>query len=130
MAIIIQNIDKSLREKGKHLYQLRINNQVICEFTHNREDSLSQCLMKAAAAARSASFIKSKRFKDCSPHPYVDMICQWAHTGQPVWVRFAIIIHEDGLTTRRVVTDETNFPNWNIPGAEYSFTPFEDEVNK
>ena len=62
----------------------------------------------------------------CEPQPYADMICQWARTGQPVWVRYAIIIHEDGLTTRRVIIEETNFPNWNIPGAEYSFTPFEE----
>ena len=66
MAIIIQNIDKNPREKGEHLYRLRINNQVICEFKHNREDSLSQCLMKAAAAANVASFIKSERFEEKS----------------------------------------------------------------
>lgn len=58
VAIIIQNIDKNLREKGEHLYRLRINNQVICEFKHNREDSLSQCLMKAAAAAIAQSAIR------------------------------------------------------------------------
>lgn len=63
MAIIIQNIDKNLREKGEHLYQLRINNQVICEFSHNREDTLAQCLMRAAEAANSVSVIKSERFE-------------------------------------------------------------------
>ena len=55
MAIIIQNIDKNLRETGEHLYQLRINNHVICEFTHNREDTLAQCLMRAEEAAANAS---------------------------------------------------------------------------
>lgn len=58
--IIIKNIDKNPREKGEHLYQLRINNRVICEFTHYREDSLFQCLMKAAVAANTVAFIKRR----------------------------------------------------------------------
>jgi len=71
----------------------------------------------------------------CTPHPYADMICQWARTGQPVYVR----ITEDGdknefpelsefiESIKHVETYCTNTPDWNIPGAEYSFTPFKSE---
>lgn len=64
MAIIIQNIDKNPRKTGEHLYQLRINNQVICEFTHNREDDLYRCLIKAAAAVNWALFNKWVKSKE------------------------------------------------------------------
>ena len=57
----------------------------------------------------------------CSPHPLADMICQYARTGQPVWVK-------EGKSHARPFIYETNTPDWNIPGAEYSFTPFEEEV--
>lgn len=57
----------------------------------------------------------------CEPHPYADMICQWARTGQPVWVK-------EGKSHVRPFIYETNTPDWNIPGAEYSFTPLEEEV--
>jgi len=72
----------------------------------------------------------------CAPHPLADMICQWARTGQPVYVR----ITEDGdknefpelsefiESIKHVETYCTNTPDWNIPGAEYSFTPFVGEV--
>ena len=72
----------------------------------------------------------------CSPHPYADMICQWARTGQPVYVR----ITEDGdknefpelsdfiESVKHVETYCTNTPNWNIPGAEHSFTQFDGVV--
>lgn len=50
MAIIIQNIDENIRGQGVHKYQLRITRDVICEFTHLREEGLAQCLRKAAKA--------------------------------------------------------------------------------
>jgi len=53
----------------------------------------------------------------CEPHPYADMIKRWADTGQPVWVKI-----NDYTKTRYMTTK----PDWNIPNAEYSFTPFED----
>lgn len=61
MAIIIQNIDKNPREKGEHLYELRINSRIICRFKHNREDSLSQCLTNAAAAVDDISKTSEER---------------------------------------------------------------------
>lgn len=54
----------------------------------------------------------------CEPHPYADMIGQWARTGQPVWVKDK---------SHKFCQSVTNTPDWNIPGAEYSFTPFEEE---
>ncbi len=39
---------------GPHLYQLRINHQVVAAFTHSRGDSLSTCLRLAADAAEQA----------------------------------------------------------------------------
>lgn len=65
----------------------------------------------------------------CEPHPYADMICQWARTGQPVWVRYAKVCHF-GQTSEYEICNQiaTLTPDWNIPGAEYSFTPFEGEL--
>ena len=50
----------------------------------------------------------------CNPHPLADMICQQAMTGQPVYVKKYLDSFEYSTIT----------PDWNIPGAEYSFTPF------
>lgn len=49
--IAIVNIDKNPRETGKHLYSLRINNNEICTFHHDRERPLWECLSTAAIAA-------------------------------------------------------------------------------
>lgn len=51
----------------------------------------------------------------CKKHPLADMICRQAATGQPVWVRYL-----------GDVIAVTTTPDWNIPDAEYSFTPFEE----
>jgi len=59
----------------------------------------------------------------CNPHPLADMICQQAHTGQPVWVRTR---NYEG--TAWCYYPPTTTPNWNIPVAEYSFTEFKEEV--
>jgi hypothetical protein len=59
----------------------------------------------------------------CNPHPLADMICQWARTGQPVWVRYEMQWDRKDNT---IEIDETTTPNWNIPNAEYSFAPFKD----
>lgn len=68
----------------------------------------------------------------CDPHPYADMICQQAMTGQPVWVKmqpstyWAIamrgfdLIYQDHVVS--VIKSTT--PDWNIPNAEYSFIEF------
>ena len=59
----------------------------------------------------------------CQPNPLADMICQQARTGQPVWVRYE---YRDA-TWPDVETFVTNTPDWYIPTAEYSFTPFKEE---
>jgi len=60
----------------------------------------------------------------CNPHPLADMICQQARTGQPVWLRK---LFECGIEKEWQMFVTTT-PNWNIPGAEYSFTEFKGEV--
>ena len=58
----------------------------------------------------------------CQPHPYANLIKIWADTGCPVWWRMIPKNHV-GLICR---VFKTNTPDWNIPGAEYRLTPFED----
>ena len=55
--IAIINIDKNLRDSGEHEYELRINRKVIAKFTHNREDELWVCLLKASFAAKNFDHI-------------------------------------------------------------------------
>ena len=61
----------------------------------------------------------------CQPHPYADLIKIWADTGCPVWVRYQRTASYSPVKYE-TVTDRTNTPNWNILGAEYSLTQFED----
>lgn len=61
----------------------------------------------------------------CDPHPLVDMICQQARTGQPVWVRK---LFECGIEKEWQMF-VTNTPDWNIPNAEYSFSLFEKDYS-
>jgi hypothetical protein len=61
----------------------------------------------------------------CNPHPLSDMICQQARTGQTVWVR----ITRDSCGNKVNMVCETTIPDWNIPSAEYSLTPFEELNN-
>ncbi len=61
-----------------------------------------------------------------NPHPLADMICQQARTGQPVWISIAVdtgIGELEKIEYRYLEPTET--PDWNIPNAEYSFTPFD-----
>lgn len=58
--------------------------------------------------------------------PLREMKIRQSMTGQPVWMRYDVhradgefICHQKYVTTT---------PDWNIPGAEYSFAPFEEEV--
>lgn len=67
-----------------------------------------------------------KQYLICNPHPLADMICQQARTGQPVWVR--TLWNESVYGYRYLTFPPTTTPNWHIPNAEYSFTPFEEEV--
>ena len=64
----------------------------------------------------------------CNPHPLADMIARWAETGQPVWVRYKkdLMVLRPGDKAWRKEIIVTTTPDWNIPGAEYSFAPFEE----
>ena len=56
--------------------------------------------------------------------PLREMKIRQAQTGQPVWARYEKYNDKTGGVTypsRRMIT-----PDWNIPNADYSFTPFED----
>ena len=46
MSIIIQNMGQSTGEV--YIYELRINRDTVCSFTHNRRDGLAACLRTAA----------------------------------------------------------------------------------
>ena len=59
----------------------------------------------------------------CNPHPLADMIIRQAQTGQSVWI-YITVGSEDGDDIEYL--RPTNKPDWNIPAAVYSFTPFED----
>lgn len=52
--IKIINVSKKPKQSGPHKYHLMINNILIAEFKHNREESLATCLRKAANAAEIA----------------------------------------------------------------------------
>ena len=71
-----------------------------------------------------------KQYLICQPHPYSDLIKIWADTGCPVWVRAADLCYEDNKSNvwerYGLFVTVTDTPDWNIPGAEYSLTPFED----
>lgn len=86
----------------------------------------------------SVNMAEASKYLICQPHPRADMICQQARTGQPVWVRpnkpykLSIADYEDHPTTKLMVDSAgvyliTTTPDWDIPNAEYSFTPFEDQ---
>ena len=66
----------------------------------------------------------------CQPHPYADLIDMWRISGCPVWVRSNNLCYEDNNSNVwerfGLYVTSTTKPNWNIPGAEYSLTPFED----
>jgi hypothetical protein len=78
----------------------------------------------------------------CQHHPYADIIKRWCMTGEPVWIKIDKTVVEsmpaDLIRAMHIIeaccldTDDkfyflinTCYPNWNIPHAEYSFSPFE-----
>ena len=68
----------------------------------------------------------------CNPHPLREMIKRQADTGQEVWVKVqpgvgVYIPPSRYLTTNVRGVFVTTTPDWNIPNAEYSFTPFEEK---
>ena len=61
-----------------------------------------------------------------SPHHHADLIDIWADTGCPVLVQHEVTKQFQGYSMSEMRIYETNTPDWNIPGAEYRLTPFED----
>lgn len=70
----------------------------------------------------------------CEPHPYADIIKIWADTGCEVYVRITSTGTKDEFpelaeyieSVEHTETYVTDKPKWNIPGAEYRLTPFEE----
>lgn len=62
----------------------------------------------------------------CNRHKYAKLIQRWSMTGQPVWVRIPVSYERYGYCY--ITYGATTTPDWNITGAEYSFTPFGEEV--
>ena len=58
--------------------------------------------------------------------PLREMKVRQAMTGQPVWVRIPVSYERYGYCY--ITYGATTTPDWNIPGAEYSFTEFKEEV--
>lgn len=86
---------------------------------------------------RSAMFIddwkttfKVVAYMLCNPHPLATMIKQWTDTGQPVWIKIPVRNNTRRMVFCRIYMGcsiyVTYTPDWNISGAEYSFTPFEE----
>lgn len=65
MSIIITNITNPPTKTGENKYEVKINNQHIAYFTHNREEGLSKCLNLAgfAVAASQMEVIWDKYYK-------------------------------------------------------------------
>lgn len=63
----------------------------------------------------------------CNPHPIADMIERQCRTGQPVWIKTFVEMSYAGLPILDERIQKTDKPDWRIPGAEYSFTPFGEE---
>ena len=60
--IAIVNITPEPKPTGPHTYSLRINRQEVCQFTHQREKSLAECLRAASDAAKQAETDMMVRF--------------------------------------------------------------------
>jgi len=109
----------------------RIGSSYVGEYIDSRRRILSGDNLKEVLTKH-----KITHYLICNPHPLADMIFQQARTGQPVWVKmksstyWAIamrgfdLIYQDHVVS--VIKSTT--PDWNIPGAEYSFTEFKEEV--
>jgi len=58
MSIIISNDGSNPTAVGEHGYTVKINDKLICAFTHTREEGLSQCLRRAADAVAKEEVLK------------------------------------------------------------------------
>ena len=58
--------------------------------------------------------------------PLREMKIRWAQTGQPVWIKEQMANEWGNYINKYIYHEPTTTPDWNIPNAEYSFTPFWD----
>ncbi len=78
--------------------------------------------------------VKCDEYLICNKHRYAKQIHRWSVTGQPVHIKV-----ENGTGNHLLDVSIgfyyfdlehsvfiTTTPDWNIPNAEYSFTPYED----
>jgi len=89
-------------------------------YANRREVNWSCTLIRSESNAR-AVLQDAIAYLICQPHPYADLIKIWADTGCEVWVK-------EGKSHRQPFIYVTDKPDWNIPGAEYSFTPFDKDA--
>mgnify|MGYP003452143129 FL=1 len=63
-----------------------------------------------------------------SDDPLREMKIRQSQTGQPVWIKYKkdLMVLRPGDKAWRKEIIVTTTPDWNIPGAEYSFAPFEE----
>lgn len=79
---------------------------------------------------------KTTHYLTIPDDPLREMKIRQARTGQPVWVKMGSstywviamrgfdLIYQDHV----VSVIKSTSPDWNIPGAEYSFEPFKEEL--
>lgn len=87
-------------------------------------------------ADQNGLLVKCDEYLICNKHKYANEIRRWSLTGQPVHIK---VKNETGNHLLDISIGFyyydlehsvfiTNTPDWNIPGAEYSFTEFKEEV--
>ena len=110
-----EQIKEMLFAANKHGVMIIHHNGELCPAIFTDANELAQHLDKRTK-------YPIKMFLLCQPHPYADLIKIWADTGCPVWVKRPIAV----LRIGEPIVFKTTNPDWNIPGAEYRLTPFED----
>ena len=93
---------------------------ILCKLNSD-EGKIKQIMLKSWHSLDEYSDLITE-YLICQPHPYADLIKIWADTGCPVWVKRPIAV----LRIGEPIVFKTTNPDWNIPGAEYRLTPFED----
>ena len=66
-VITIVNLGKNPQPFGEHVYEVRINEKVICQFKHMREEGLGVCLLEASKAVERQKWIEAAEFLNNPP---------------------------------------------------------------
>ena len=96
-------------------------------YANGREVNWAYTLFKSESGAR-AILETAIAYLISEPHPYADLIDVWRLTGCEVYIREHHNNYYDGVLESTDYHDlpPTDKPDWNIPGAEYRLTLFED----